>query len=57
MPDAEIQELFAKLTGQFEDAAALAAEGQRAGLTKEIAVILLREIRTWTCPENVESTN
>ncbi|MBN8630054.1 MAG: hypothetical protein J0L76_04270 [Rhodobacterales bacterium] len=45
MPDIEVQELFARLTGQFEDAAALAAEGQRARLTKEIAVTLLREIR------------
>lgn len=45
MIEVEIQELFARLTGQFEDAAALAAEGQCAGLSKEIAVTLLREIR------------
>lgn len=41
----EVQELFARLTSQFEDAAALAAEGQRAGLPSEVAVRLLRDIR------------
>jgi len=41
----EVQELFARLTSQFEDAAALAAEGQRPGLTSEVAVRLLMDIR------------
>ena len=41
----DVQELFARLTGQFEDAAALAAEGQRPGLTPEVAVRLLMDIR------------
>lgn len=41
----EVQELFARLTSQFEDAATLAAEGQRAGLTPEVAVRLLLDIR------------
>lgn len=45
MQDTEIQELFARLTAQFEDCAALAAEGQRAGLSREEARELLREIR------------
>jgi hypothetical protein len=45
VPEVEIQEIFARLTSQFEDAAAHAAEGQRAGLPKEIAFTLLREIR------------
>lgn len=39
-----MQELFARLTAQFEDCAALAAEGQRAGLSQERAAGLLREI-------------
>ena len=46
MQEIEVQELFARLTGQFEDAAALAAEGQRAGLPPEVAVRLLRDIRS-----------
>jgi len=41
----EVQELFAGLTSQFEDAAALAAEGQHPGLTPEVAVRLLIDIR------------
>lgn len=45
MQDTEIQELFARLTAQFEDCAALAAEGQRAGLSREEARKLLHEIR------------
>lgn len=45
MHEIEVQELFARLTSQFEDAAALAAEGQRAGLLSEEAVRLLRDIR------------
>lgn len=45
MQDTEIQELFARLTAQFEDCAALAAEGQRAGLSQATAAALLREIR------------
>jgi hypothetical protein len=36
----EVQELFARLTGQFEDAAALATEGYRAGLLPVLAVRL-----------------
>ena len=44
MQDTEIQELFAQLTAQFEDCAALAAEGQRAGLSQATAAALLREI-------------
>ena len=45
MQDTEIQELFARLTAQFEDCAALAAEGQRVGLSPARAAGLLREIR------------
>ena len=45
MQDTEIQELFARLTAQFEDCAALAVEGQRFGLSREEARELLREIR------------
>ncbi len=45
MREIEIQELFARLTSQFEDAAALAAEGQRPRLTPEVAVRLLMDIR------------
>ena len=45
MQDTEIQELFARLTAQFEDCAALAAEGHQAGLSREEARELLREIR------------
>ena len=45
MQDTEIQELFAQLTAQFEDCAALAVEGQRFGLSREEARELLREIR------------
>ena len=45
MHEIEVQELFARLTSQFEDAAALAAEGQCAGLAPEVAVRLLRDIR------------
>lgn len=45
MQEIEVQELFARLTGQFEDAAALAAEGQRAGFPNEVTVRLLRDIR------------
>ncbi|MCB1471171.1 MAG: hypothetical protein KDK08_29295 [Rhizobiaceae bacterium] len=41
----KVQELFARLTSQFEDAATLAAEGQRPGLTPEVAVRLLRNVR------------
>ena len=41
----EVQELFARLTSQFEDAATLAAEGQRPRLTPEVAVRLLMDIR------------
>ena len=48
MQDTEIQELFARLTAQFEDCAALAAEGQRAGLSQARAAGLLREIRDVT---------
>ena len=44
MQDTEIQEHFARLTAQFEDCAALAAEGQRAGLSQATAAGLLREI-------------
>jgi hypothetical protein len=36
----EVQELFARLTSQFEDAAALAAEGYPAGLLPVVAVTL-----------------
>ena len=43
--DTEMQELFARLTAQFEDCAALAAEGQRAGLSREEAGKLFRKIR------------
>ncbi|MEZ5747443.1 hypothetical protein [Defluviimonas sp. SAOS-178_SWC] len=45
MQDTEMQELFARLTAQFEDCAALAAEGQRAGLSWEEARKLFHEIR------------
>lgn len=45
MHEIEVQELFARLTSQFEDAAALAAEGQRPGLPSEMAVRLLIDIR------------
>lgn len=45
MQDAELQEIFARLTAQFEDCAALAAEGQRAGLSTEEAGKLFRKIR------------
>ena len=45
MQDTEIQELFARLTAQFEDCAALAAEGQRAGLSGEEAGKLFQQIR------------
>ena len=45
MPEVEVQEPFARLTSQFEDAAALAAEGQRPGLAPEVAIRLLRDIR------------
>lgn len=45
MHEIEVQELFARLTSQFEDAAALAADGQRAGLAPEVAVRLLMDIR------------
>lgn len=45
MHEIEVQELFARLTSQFEDAATLAAEGQRPGLTPEVAVRLLMDIR------------
>lgn len=48
MQDTEIQELFARLTAQFEDCAALAAEGQRAGLSQARAAGLLREIKDVT---------
>lgn len=48
MQDTEIQELFARLTAQFEDCAALADEGQRAGLSQARAAGLLREIRDVT---------
>jgi hypothetical protein len=40
-----VQKLFARLTGQFEDAAALSANGQRAWLKLDVAVRLLRDIR------------
>jgi len=40
----DVQELFARLTSQFEDAAALAAEGQRPGLPREVAIRLLQDI-------------
>jgi hypothetical protein len=45
VPEIEVQELFARLTGQFEDAAALATEGQLAGLAPEAAVRLLTNVR------------
>lgn len=45
MQDTEIQEIFARLTAQFEDCAALAADGQHAGLSQATAAGLLREIR------------
>lgn len=45
MQDTDIEELFARLTAQFEDGAALAAEGQRAGISPEQAARLCREIR------------
>lgn len=45
MQEIELQELFARLTSQFEDAATLAAEGQRPELTPEVAVRLLMDIR------------
>lgn len=48
MQDTEIQELFARLTAQFEDCAALAAEGQRAELSREEAWKLFHEIRVTT---------
>lgn len=44
MQEIEVQELFARLTSQFEDAATLAAEGQRPGLPSEVAVRLLIDI-------------
>lgn len=48
MQDTGIQELFARLTAQFEDCAALAAERQRAGLSQARTAGLLREIRDVT---------
>lgn len=48
MQDAELQEIFARLTAQFEDCATLSAEGQRAGLSRASAAGLLREIRDVT---------
>lgn len=45
MPEIEVQELFARLTGQFEDAATLAAEGQRVGLVTDVAVRMLWDIK------------
>lgn len=45
MHQIEVQELFARLTSQFEDAAALATEGQRVGLAPQAAVRLLMDIR------------
>lgn len=40
----KVQELFARLTSQFEDAATLAAEGQRPGLPRKVAIRLLQDI-------------
>ena len=45
MQDAEIQEFFARLTAQFEDCAALAAEGQQAGMSPARFAGLSRRIR------------
>lgn len=45
MHGTEMQEIFARPTALFEDCAALAAEGQRVGLSREEARKLLREIR------------
>ncbi|MFO1176013.1 MAG: hypothetical protein U1E48_12575 [Paracoccaceae bacterium] len=52
MQDTEIQEHFARLTAQFEDCAALAAEGQRAGLSWKEARKLFHEIRATTRAAN-----
>ena len=46
MQEMEIQELFARLTALFEDAAALATEGQTARLLPELAVRLVQDIAT-----------
>ena len=48
MQDTEIQEHFARLTAQFEDCAALAAEGQRDGLSREEARKLFCELKDRT---------
>jgi hypothetical protein len=44
MPDADVQELFARLTALFEDAAGLAASGQQRGLGKTAIADLLDEL-------------
>jgi hypothetical protein len=44
VPHPEVEELFAHLTAIFEDAAALAAEGQRRGTTNTTAMALIDKI-------------
>jgi hypothetical protein len=44
MPDTDVQELFARLTALFEDAAGLAAIGQQRGLGETVIADLLGEI-------------
>ncbi|MGL4238213.1 hypothetical protein [Tabrizicola sp.] len=46
MPRREVEELFAHLTAIFEDAAALAAEGQRRRKTATTARTLIDKIST-----------
>lgn len=48
MQDIERQKIFAPLTEQFEDCAALAAEDQRFGLSREEVIVLPREIKNTT---------
>lgn len=44
MPQVEVEELFARLTAIFEDAAALAARGQQKGLSKDTLAAMLDEV-------------
>jgi hypothetical protein len=44
MPETDVQELFARLTALFEDAAGLAAIGQRRGLGEAVTADLVDEI-------------
>ena len=48
VPNAEIQDIFARLTVQFEDCAALAVEGQHPNLSREEAGKLFLEISETT---------